>query len=171
MNLYDRLKLCKLPHLFMRNYLTDIQSTSDSLVSCGHPIEEIQQISIILNGVKGQFDHIVVVIHTNQNPYDIYFICYVLLDTETRQRNLLFDVPPSINVVSNNVMDQSVYDSDTSSTGYIAAHQSAARPKSSNQVHTQPLPAQAQNQRESPPYNARGRGRGRGRNNEENKDQ
>lgn len=51
-------------------------------MSCGHLIEEMQQISIILNGVKGQYDSIISVIHVSRNPYDIGSVNSVLLDAE-----------------------------------------------------------------------------------------
>lgn len=39
-------------HKSMSVYVDDIQSTCDSLASCGHVIEHMQHVSIILNGVK-----------------------------------------------------------------------------------------------------------------------
>lgn len=45
----------------MRDYLTDIQTVCDSLATCGHPSEDMQQISIILNGIKGQYYSVVIV--------------------------------------------------------------------------------------------------------------
>lgn len=144
MSLKDHLKLRKLTHQSMRDYLNGIQTTGDSLASYGNPIEEIQQILTILNGVNGQFDHIAAFIHASQNPYDITYVCSVLMDAETRQRDLMFDVPPSINIASNNTLHRSVTDSDSSSTTCLAAHHSAARPDSSPQVQLQTSPALAQ---------------------------
>lgn len=69
----------------MSEYLKDIKTTCDSLASCGYPIEEMRQISIILNGVKGQFDNVVIVIHARCNPYDIAYVTSVLLDVEAQQ--------------------------------------------------------------------------------------
>lgn len=51
MSLYGRLKVHKLLHKSMRDYLIEIQLTCDSLASCGGPVKEMQQITIILNGV------------------------------------------------------------------------------------------------------------------------
>lgn len=99
MNLYDRLNLRKLYNQFMREYLTDIQLVYDSLAGCGHPIEEMQHISIILNGVKGQFDNVVFVIHFSRNPYDLASINSVLLDVEARQKEIIFDNISAANVV------------------------------------------------------------------------
>lgn len=69
MNLYDCLKVRKLFNQSMSEYLTEIQLICNRLTGCGHPIEEMQQISIILNRVKGQYDNVVSVIHVNQNTY------------------------------------------------------------------------------------------------------
>lgn len=71
MHLYDHLKVQKLSDQSMRDYLTNIQSVCDILASCGHPIEEMQHMSIILNGAKGQYDNVIAVIHASRNPYDI----------------------------------------------------------------------------------------------------
>lgn len=55
----------------MRDYLIEIQLVSDSLSGCGHPIEEMHQISIILDGVKGNYGNVVSIIHASRNPYDL----------------------------------------------------------------------------------------------------
>lgn len=101
MDMYDILKVIKLVQQSTREYLTEIQITCDSLASCEHPIKEIQQISIILNEVKGQFNNVIVVIHTSRNPYDIVSVSFVLLDIEARQSDLLFDNSVSANVYAN----------------------------------------------------------------------
>lgn len=80
MHLYDRLKVCRTLHQSMRDYFTTIQTACDSLANCGHPIEEMQLIYIFLNGVKGQYDNVVVVIHASQNPYDIVSVILAFLD-------------------------------------------------------------------------------------------
>lgn len=54
----------------MREYLTEIQ-LCDSLAGFGNPIEEMQHISIIINGVRGQYDNVVDVIHASRNTYDL----------------------------------------------------------------------------------------------------
>lgn len=92
-HLYDLLKPCKLVYQSMCDYLTEIQTTCDSLANYGHPIKEMQQISIILNGVKGQFDNIIVVIHVSRNPYDIALVSSVLSDVESRQTICYWIVP------------------------------------------------------------------------------
>lgn len=93
----------------MCDYLIDIQTTCDSLASCGQTIEKLQQISIIFNGVKGQHDN-VIFIHANMNPYDIASISTILLDAESRQSDMLFDESISTNVALN-------HSSATMSTG------------------------------------------------------
>lgn len=91
----------------MREYLTEIQLVCDSLAGCGHPIEEMQQISIILNGVKGQYDNVVSVIHASRNPYDLASITSVLLDAEARQKEISFDnCFPTAHVVVKTSADQ-----------------------------------------------------------------
>lgn len=97
--LYGRLKACKLVHQSMQDYLTEIQTTCDSLANSGHPISEMQQISIVLNGVKGQSDNIIDVIHTNRNPNDITSVSFVLLDARARQGDMIFDSSISAKVV------------------------------------------------------------------------
>lgn len=85
-SLYDCLKVCKLMTQSMRDYLTGIKSTCDDIASCGHPIDEMQPISITLNGVKGTFGSIVCVIHASRNSYDLTSVNIVrdqLLDVET----------------------------------------------------------------------------------------
>lgn len=59
----------------------------------------MQQLSILLNGVKGQLDNIVVVTHTSRKPYDIVSVCFVFLDVESKQRDFLFDVSLINNLV------------------------------------------------------------------------
>lgn len=66
----------------MHDYLTKIKLICDSLVCCDHPIEDMQHISIIVNGLKGQYDNVVYVIHASRNLYDLVSISYVLLDVE-----------------------------------------------------------------------------------------
>lgn len=94
----------------MRDYLTQIQTTCDSLDSCGHAIEEMQQIPIILNGVNGQFYIVVAVIHSSQNAYTIASVSSALLDDEARQYDLLVDsnVSANVAVVSSSVSSNSV---------------------------------------------------------------
>lgn len=70
MSLFGILKPRKMITQPIRDYLADIQSTCDRLASCGQPIDEMQQITIILYGVKGQFDNVVLVIHASRNSYD-----------------------------------------------------------------------------------------------------
>lgn len=65
MSLYGHLKTRKLVTQSLHDYLVDIQSTCDSLASCGHPIDEMQQISIILDEVKGHFNNMVYMIHAS----------------------------------------------------------------------------------------------------------
>lgn len=53
MSLYECLKVHTLMTQSVCDCLVDLQSTCDNLASSGHHIDEMQQISIILNGVKG----------------------------------------------------------------------------------------------------------------------
>lgn len=81
--------------------LTEIQTICDSLASCSPPIEQMQHIYIILNGVKGRFDNIIDVIHAIQYPYDIVSVSSVLLDAKAIQSDMLFDASLSVNVALN----------------------------------------------------------------------
>lgn len=69
----------------MRDYLTEMQLICDSLAGCDYPIEEMKQISIILDGVRAQYDNVASVIHANRNLYKPASISLVLLDAEARQ--------------------------------------------------------------------------------------
>lgn len=71
MNIHDRLKVRKLFNQSMRDDLTNIQLICDIPAGCGLPIKEMQQTSIILNGVKVQYNNVVFVIHANWYPYDL----------------------------------------------------------------------------------------------------
>lgn len=44
-----------------------------------------------MNGVKGQYNNIVVVIQASCNPYDLTSVNSLSLDVETRLRDQLFD--------------------------------------------------------------------------------
>lgn len=92
MNLYDILKVRKLFHQTTRDYHVEIQFTWYSLTSCGHRTKDMQHIYNILNGVKGQYDNVVSVIHASNNPYEIASVCFVLLDAKSRLRDQLFEV-------------------------------------------------------------------------------
>lgn len=74
-------------------------SSSPTCISCGHSIEEIQHILIILNGVKGQYDTVVLVIHSSRNPYDLASVSFVLLDLEARMREQIFDPNIYVSVI------------------------------------------------------------------------
>lgn len=111
MSLYGRLNTHKLVAQSLREYLIDIQYTCDSLAICGHPINERQQIPIILDGVTSQFDNVVSVIHASRNPYDLASITFILLDDETRVRDQLFDP-----LISLQAMVCSSYDFNSIST-------------------------------------------------------
>lgn len=174
MHKYERLKARKLVHQPMRDYLTEIQTTCDSLASCGYPISQMQQISIIINIVKGQFDNIIVVIHATRNPYDVALVSSVLLDAEYRQVDLLFDNFIYANVV---VVNRSSTGSDTQSnntfmtSNYLPSQSQSNNYSMSNThpsdglLHTPPVNQQYQQQ--SSGFNAgicRGRSCGYGNN-------
>lgn len=100
MSLFGRLKARKLITGHVHDYPADIQSTCDSHASCGHPIDEMRQISIILDGVNGQFDNVVSIIHASRNPYDLAYVSSVLMDAETRNHDQLFHPVGSSSVSS-----------------------------------------------------------------------
>lgn len=111
----------------MRYYLTTIQPACDSLASCCHLIEEIQHISIVLSGVKGEYYNVIVVIHASKNPYYIAYVSSVLLDVESRQSDMLFDANITTNIVVNHSsitkQNESGYDTHTSSHTVSQNHQ------------------------------------------------
>lgn len=61
----------------------------------------MKHISIVLNGVKGQFDNMISVIHASRKPYDLASVSSVLLDAESRQTDLLLDANLTANVFVN----------------------------------------------------------------------
>lgn len=71
----------------------------------------MQQISIILTGVKGQIDNKIAVIHISTNPYNIASVRSVLLNVEARQSDMLFDPVVAANVVVNQSASSMSYDS------------------------------------------------------------
>lgn len=58
-------------------------------MSCGEPIDEMHQISIILNGLIGQYGNVVAVIHVTRNPYYLTSVSLVL-DAKPRLHGKLF---------------------------------------------------------------------------------
>lgn len=108
----------------MKEYFTKIQLVGDSLAGSGHPFEEMQQISIILNGVKGQFDNVASLIHARRNPYDLASIVSVLLNSEARQKEVRFDNRfPTVNVAVKSTTRMSLANSanKTTDSGHIQA--------------------------------------------------
>lgn len=64
---------------------------------------------MILNGLKGQYDNVVVVIHVSRNLYDLASISSLLLDAEVRQRDSLFDTSLSAaNVVVKSTTEKAI---------------------------------------------------------------
>lgn len=61
----------------------------------------MQHISIVLNGVKRQFDNIIPVIHASRNSYDLVLVSSFLLNAKARQVDLLFVT----NVIDNLVVN------------------------------------------------------------------
>ncbi|KAL4272879.1 hypothetical protein GQ457_13G027250 [Hibiscus cannabinus] len=68
----------------MREYLAQIQSVCDSLAACGNPLSETMHISAILSGLPSEYEPVVAVITSSQQPYKLDGVCGVLLDTEAR---------------------------------------------------------------------------------------
>lgn len=62
----------------MREYLGRIK------LICDHPISETMQISIILTSLSTKHEHIVAVITTSRQPYDLAGVASILLDAEAR---------------------------------------------------------------------------------------
>lgn len=50
------------------------------------------QISTILIGILGDYEHVVVVITASRQPYDLVGVTTVLLDVESKQRDVLLEL-------------------------------------------------------------------------------
>lgn len=50
------------------------------------------QISTILIGIPGDYEHVVVVITASRQPYDLVGVTTVLLDVESKQRDVLLEL-------------------------------------------------------------------------------
>lgn len=65
MSLFNHVKVWKFIHQAVRDYLDDMQSACDNVASCDRSIDKLWLISITSNGVKGQYDNILVVIYVS----------------------------------------------------------------------------------------------------------
>ncbi|KAL4388756.1 hypothetical protein GQ457_09G027860 [Hibiscus cannabinus] len=84
MHLHCSLKNLRKRDQGMREYLAQIQSVCDSLAACGNPLSETMHISAILSGLPSEYEPVVAVITSSQQPYKLDGVCGVLLDTESR---------------------------------------------------------------------------------------
>ncbi|KAL4280054.1 hypothetical protein GQ457_03G021650 [Hibiscus cannabinus] len=84
MHLHCSLKNLRKRDQGMREYLAQIQSVCDSLAACGNPLSETMHISAILSGLPSEYEPVVAVITSSQQPYKLDGVCGVLLDTEAR---------------------------------------------------------------------------------------
>lgn len=73
MYLYGHIKGHKLCDQSMRDYLMEIYSTCDSLASCGHPVDKLQQVYTIFGGLASapEYGNVVAFIHANLNNYNL----------------------------------------------------------------------------------------------------
>ncbi|KAL4386691.1 hypothetical protein GQ457_09G004130 [Hibiscus cannabinus] len=84
MHLHCSLKNLRKRDQGMKEYLAQIQSVCDSLAACGNPLSETMHISAILSGLPSEYEPVVAVITSSQQPYKLDGVCGVLLDTEAR---------------------------------------------------------------------------------------
>ncbi|KAL4352750.1 hypothetical protein GQ457_06G024020 [Hibiscus cannabinus] len=89
MHLHCSLKSLRKRDQSMGEYLSQIQSICDNLAACGNPLTETMHISAILSGLPPEFEPVVAVITSSQQPYKLEGVCSVLLDTESRQQEFL----------------------------------------------------------------------------------
>ncbi|KAL4354390.1 hypothetical protein GQ457_06G018340 [Hibiscus cannabinus] len=61
----------------MREYIAHIQSVCDSLAAFGNPLSETMHISTILSGLPSDYEPVVAVITSNQQPYKLDGVCGV----------------------------------------------------------------------------------------------
>ncbi|GMI72814.1 hypothetical protein HRI_000950700 [Hibiscus trionum] len=89
MHLHCSLKSLRKRDQTMLEYLAQIQAICDSLAACGNPLTETMHISAILSGLPPEYEPVVAVITSSQQPYKLDGVCSVLLDTEARQQDFL----------------------------------------------------------------------------------
>ncbi|KAL4376814.1 hypothetical protein GQ457_02G042250 [Hibiscus cannabinus] len=97
MHLHCSLKNLRKRDQGMREYLVQIQSVCDSLAAYGNSLSETMHISAILSGLPSEYEPVVAVITSSQQPYKLDGVCGVLLDTEARLQET-----HSANLVQNN---------------------------------------------------------------------
>ncbi|KAL4384768.1 hypothetical protein GQ457_15G009960 [Hibiscus cannabinus] len=106
MHLHCSLKNLRKRDQGMREYLAQIQSVCDSLAACGNPLSETMHIFASFSGLPSDYEPVVAVITSSQQPYKLDGVCGVLLDIEARLQET-----HSVNLVQ------------SSSLGYDGFHQ------------------------------------------------
>ncbi|KAL4346407.1 hypothetical protein GQ457_17G000180 [Hibiscus cannabinus] len=71
MHLHCSLKSLRKRDQSMGEYLSQIQSICDNLAACGNPLTETMHISVILPGLPSEFELVVAVITSSQQPYKL----------------------------------------------------------------------------------------------------
>ncbi|GMI81878.1 hypothetical protein HRI_001857100 [Hibiscus trionum] len=118
MHLHCSLKNIRKRDQSMRD-LAQIQSVCDSLAACGNPLSETMHISTILSGLPSEYEPVVAVITSSQQPYKLDGVTSVLLDTESRQLEVLAqDSLANLVQGSNSSMGHNPFNS---SFGYLAS--------------------------------------------------
>ncbi|KAE8690688.1 hypothetical protein F3Y22_tig00110893pilonHSYRG00288 [Hibiscus syriacus] len=103
MHLYCSLKSLRKRDHTMREYLDQIQAIYDNLAICGHTLSETVHISTILSGLPLEYESVVAVITSSQQPYKLDGVCSVLLDTEARQQDQLSQSIFSVNLAQGQI--------------------------------------------------------------------
>ncbi|KAE8692145.1 hypothetical protein F3Y22_tig00110858pilonHSYRG00096 [Hibiscus syriacus] len=103
MHLYCSLKSLRKRDHTMREYLDQIQAIYDNLAICGHPLSETVHISTILFDLPLEYESVVAIITSSQQPYKLDGVCSVLLDTEARQQDQLSQSIFSVNLAQGQI--------------------------------------------------------------------
>ncbi|KAJ8767229.1 hypothetical protein K2173_013626 [Erythroxylum novogranatense] len=84
----------------MREYIAEIKNISDNLAGCGEVISEDEHQSALLNGLPPEYENIVSIITTSQQPYDLKATISALLDAEARIKALTNQITISANTLT-----------------------------------------------------------------------
>ncbi|MBA0865405.1 hypothetical protein Goshw_011874, partial [Gossypium schwendimanii] len=83
--------------LNIRDYVTKVNESCDTLAACASPVSEVEPIATILNGLSLDYDPFMVVITSSRESFTLESVVVLLLDVEFRQRDQI-QLPIGINM-------------------------------------------------------------------------
>ncbi|MBA0788790.1 hypothetical protein Gotri_006819 [Gossypium trilobum] len=108
-----------LPHLIgkgdlsMNEFLMKVKSCCDALASYGEVISEREHVTAILNGLSAEYESVISIVTASRVTYTVQGVTSMLLDTETRQQVVLFDISSSANMVSHRNPEITIVDNSS----------------------------------------------------------